>query len=79
SMARTFGFYEQLAYLHQNNLAIGASLDNAVGVTNEGVLNEGGLRYDDEFVRHKLLDAIGDFNVCVYILGNFKCFKSRHT
>ncbi|WP_156470846.1 UDP-3-O-acyl-N-acetylglucosamine deacetylase [Francisella hispaniensis] len=79
SKARTFGFYEQLAYLHQNNLAKGASLDNAVGITNEGVLNEGGLRYDDEFVRHKLLDAIGDFYVGGYILGHFNCFKSGHT
>ncbi|QIV93912.1 UDP-3-O-acyl-N-acetylglucosamine deacetylase [Allofrancisella frigidaquae] len=79
SRARTFGFYEQLAYLHQNNLAKGASLDNAVGITNEGVLNEGGLRYADEFVRHKLLDAIGDFYVGGYILGHFNCYKSGHT
>ncbi|MED7820233.1 MULTISPECIES: UDP-3-O-acyl-N-acetylglucosamine deacetylase [unclassified Francisella] len=79
SKARTFGFYEQLAYLHQNNLAKGASLDNAVGISNEGVLNEGGLRYSDEFVRHKLLDAIGDFYVGGYILGHFNCFKSGHT
>ncbi|MEY8702768.1 UDP-3-O-acyl-N-acetylglucosamine deacetylase [Francisella philomiragia] len=79
SKARTFGFYEQLAYLHQNNLAKGASLDNAVGITNDGVLNEGGLRYEDEFVRHKLLDAIGDFYVGGYILGHFNCFKSGHT
>ncbi|ASG67249.1 UDP-3-O-[3-hydroxymyristoyl] N-acetylglucosamine deacetylase [Francisella halioticida] len=79
SKARTFGFYEQLAYLHQNNLAKGASLDNAVGISNEGVLNEDGLRYDDEFVRHKLLDAIGDFYVGGYILGHFNCFKSGHT
>ncbi|QIV95399.1 UDP-3-O-[3-hydroxymyristoyl] N-acetylglucosamine deacetylase [Allofrancisella inopinata] len=79
SKARTFGFYEQLAYLHQNNLAKGASLDNAVGITNEGVLNEGGLRYADEFVRHKLLDAIGDFYVGGYILGHFNCYKSGHT
>ncbi len=79
SKARTFGFYEQLAYLHQNNLAKGASLDNAVGISNEGVLNEGGLRYDDEFVRHKLLDAIGDFYVGGYILGHFNCYKSGHT
>lgn len=79
SKARTFGFYEQLAYLHQNNLAKGASLDNAVGISNEGVLNEGGLRYEDEFVRHKLLDAIGDFYVGGYILGHFNCYKSGHT
>ncbi len=79
SKARTFGFYEQLEYLHANNLAKGASLDNAVGISNEGVLNEGGLRYEDEFVRHKLLDAIGDFYVGGYILGHFNCYKSGHT
>ena len=79
SKARTFGFYEQLEYLHKNNLAKGASLDNAVGITNEGVLNEGGLRYEDEFVRHKLLDAIGDFYVGGFILGHFNCYKSGHT
>jgi UDP-3-O-[3-hydroxymyristoyl] N-acetylglucosamine deacetylase len=79
SKARTFGFYEQLEYLHQNNLAKGASLDNAVGISNEGVLNEGGLRYEDEFVRHKLLDAIGDFYVGGYIFGHFNCYKSGHT
>lgn len=79
SKARTFGFYEQLAYLHQNNLAKGASLDNAVGISDEGVLNEGGLRYEDEFVRHKLLDAIGDFYVGGFILGHFNCYKSGHT
>ena len=79
SKARTFGFYEQLEYLHKNNLAKGASLDNAVGISNEGVLNEGGLRYEDEFVRHKLLDAIGDFYVGGYILGHFNCYKSGHT
>lgn len=78
SRARTFGFVEQLDYLHQNNLAKGASLDNAVGVTNDGVLNEGGLRYDDEFVKHKLLDAIGDFYVGGAIIGYFNCYKSGH-
>ena len=79
SKARTFGFYEQLEYLHQNNLAKGASLDNAVGISNDGILNKGGLRYADEFVRHKLLDAIGDFYVGGYILGHFNCYKSGHT
>ncbi len=77
--ARTFGFVEQLEYLHANNLAKGASLDNAVGVTNEGVANPEGLRYPDEFVKHKLLDAIGDFYVGGAILGYFNCYKSGHT
>lgn len=79
SAARTFGFVEQLDYLHQNNLAKGASTDNAVGVTADGVINEGGLRYPDEFVKHKLLDAIGDFYVGGAILGHFNCYKSGHT
>lgn len=79
SAARTFGFVEQLEYLHKNNLAKGASADNAVGVTADGVINEGGLRYPDEFVKHKLLDAIGDFYVAGPILGRFNCYKSGHT
>lgn len=77
--ARTFGFVEQLEYLHANNLAKGASLDNAVGVTNDGVANPDGLRYPDEFVKHKLLDAIGDCYVGGAILGHFNCYKSGHT
>lgn len=78
SKARTFGFYEQLEYLHQNNIAKGASLANAIVITNDGVLNKEGLRYEDEFVRHKLLDAIGDFYVGGYIIGHFNCYKSGH-
>lgn len=77
--ARTFGFIEQLDYLHANNLAKGASLDNAVGISDEGVMNEGGLRYKDEFVKHKLLDSIGDFYVAGAIQGHFNCYKSGHT
>ncbi|WP_235842337.1 UDP-3-O-acyl-N-acetylglucosamine deacetylase [Cysteiniphilum halobium] len=77
--ARTFGFVEQLDYLHANHLAKGASLDNAVGITNEGIANPEGLRYPDEFVKHKLLDAIGDFYVGGAILGHFNCYKSGHT
>lgn len=77
--ARTFGFVEQLDYLHANNLAKGASLDNAIGITSDGVANVGGLRYPDEFVKHKLLDAIGDFYVGGAILGHFNCYKSGHT
>ena len=78
SRARTFGFVEELEYLHANNLAKGASLDNAVGITKEGVLNEGGLRYKDEFVKHKILDAIGDFYVGGHIIGHFNAYKSGH-
>jgi UDP-3-O-[3-hydroxymyristoyl] N-acetylglucosamine deacetylase len=78
SQARTFGFVEELEYLHANNLAKGASLDNAVGISKVGVMNEGGLRYNDEFVKHKILDAIGDFYVGGNIVGHFNAYKSGH-
>ncbi|MCF6776507.1 UDP-3-O-acyl-N-acetylglucosamine deacetylase [Thiotrichales bacterium 19X7-9] len=78
SRARTFGLVSQLEYLHAHNRAKGASLDNAIGVTDEGVMNKGGLRYKDEFVKHKLLDAIGDFYVGGAIIGCFNCYKSGH-
>lgn len=61
--ARTFGFDYEIEYLKKNNLALGGTLENAIVVTNTGVLNPGGLRYEDEFVRHKMLDIIGDLKV----------------
>ncbi|MFZ9034653.1 MAG: UDP-3-O-acyl-N-acetylglucosamine deacetylase [Francisellaceae bacterium] len=79
SAARTFGFVAELDYLHANNLAKGASLDNAVGITDKGVMNPEGLRFEDEFVAHKLLDAIGDFYVGGAIIGRFNCYKSSHS
>ena len=63
--ARTFGFMRDIEYLRQRNLVLGGSLDNAVVVDDYRVLNSDGLRYEDEFVRHKVLDAIGD----LYLLG----------
>lgn len=66
SRARTFGFVEDVERMHAAGLALGGSLDNAVVVGDDGVLNEEGLRYGDEFVRHKLLDCIGDF----YLTGH---------
>lgn len=78
SQARTFGFVEQLDYLHHQGLAKGASLENAIGITNEGIANPEGLRYPDEFVKHKLLDAIGDFYAGGPIIGYFNCYKSGH-
>ncbi|MCM1962641.1 UDP-3-O-acyl-N-acetylglucosamine deacetylase [Acinetobacter pittii] len=79
SEARTFGFMKDLDYLKANNLALGASLDNAIGVDDTGVVNEEGLRFADEFVRHKILDAVGD----LYLLGHqviakFDGYKSGH-
>lgn len=78
SRARTFGFVKDLERLQANNLAKGASLENAVGITDEGVLNPEGLRYDNEFVKHKLLDAIGDLYVAGAILGKFTGHKTSH-
>lgn len=79
SRARTFGFLKDLEVLRANKLALGGSVDNAVVVDDYKVVNEGGLRYHDEFVKHKILDAIGDF----YLLGNsligaFTGYKSGH-
>jgi len=80
SRARTFGFMADYEYLREKNLALGGSLDNAVVVDDYRVLNEDGLRYEDEFVRHKALDALGD----IYLLGSsligaFKGYKSGHS
>ncbi len=79
SRARTFGFMRDIERLRSMNLALGGSVDNAIVVDEFKVLNEDGLRYDDEFVKHKILDAIGD----LYLLGNsligeFKGYKSGH-
>lgn len=79
SRARTFGFLRDVEYLQSKGLGLGASLDNAIGLDDYRVLNKEGLRYEDEFVRHKTLDAIGDLFVCGYsILGSFSAYKSGH-
>lgn len=79
SRARTFGFMHEIEYLRSKGLARGGSVDNAIVVDEYRILNEDGLRYEDEFVKHKVLDAIGD----LYLLGNsligeFKAYKSGH-
>lgn len=79
SRARTFGLASQLEELHTQKLALGASLDNAVGLSAEAVMNPEGLRNADEFVRHKLLDAIGDLYVSGPIEGLYRGFKPSHT
>ena len=77
--ARTFGFLKEVEYLKANGLARGGSYDNAVVIGDEGVLNPGGLRYSDEFVRHKILDTIGDFSLTGYpILGHIRTYKAGH-
>ncbi|WP_163574967.1 UDP-3-O-acyl-N-acetylglucosamine deacetylase [Halomonas faecis] len=78
--ARTFGFMRDLEYLRANDLALGGSLDNAIVVDDYRIVNEGGLRYDDEFVKHKVLDAIGDLYQLGYsLIGEFRGIKSGHS
>lgn len=79
SRARTFGFMRELEMLRENNLALGASLDNAIGLDDYRVINEDGLRYEDEFVKHKILDAIGDLYLLGHsLIGAFSGHKSGH-
>lgn len=77
--ARTFGFDYEVEYLKANNLALGGTLDNAIVVKKDGVLNPGGLRFEDEFVRHKMLDIIGDLKVLnKNIKGHLIAVKAGH-
>ncbi len=79
SRARTFGFIKDLEALRAKNLALGGSLDNAIVVDDYRVLNEDGLRYEDEFVKHKILDAIGDLYLLGHsLIGGFTGYKSGH-
>jgi len=79
SRARTFGFLSEIEALREQNLALGGSLDNAVVLDEYRVLNEEGLRYDDEFVKHKILDAIGDLYLLGHtLIGSFRGHKSGH-
>ncbi len=77
--ARTFGFLIEVETLKANGLARGGSLDNAVVIGDEGILNEGGLRYQDEFVRHKIMDSVGDLSLAGHsFIGHVKAYKSGH-
>jgi len=79
SRARTFGFLRDIEMLRERNLALGGSMDNAIVVDDYRVLNEDGLRYDDEFVKHKILDAIGDLYLLGHsLIGAFSGYKSGH-
>ncbi len=79
SRARTFGFMRDVEALRARNLALGGSLDNAVVVDDYRIINDDGLRYEDEFVRHKVLDAIGDLYLLGYsLVGAFEGHKSGH-
>ncbi len=77
--ARTFGFLRDIQYLQSMNLALGASLENAIGLDEHSVLNPEGLRFEDEFVRHKILDAMGDMMVLgATVIGEYSAVASSH-
>jgi len=77
--ARTFGFAKDIQYLQSQNLALGATLQNAIGLDEHKVLNPEGLRFDNEFARHKILDALGDMMVSGHnILGKYESFAGSH-
>ncbi len=79
SKARTFGFLHEVQYLRSKGLALGGSLENAVVLDDKKVLNTEGLRFPDEFVRHKILDAIGDMALLgVNFIGNYEAFAGSH-
>ncbi len=79
SRARTFGFMKEIEQLREKNLALGGSMDNAIVVDDYRVINEDGLRYEDEFVRHKVLDVIGDLYLLGHsLIGAFSGYKSGH-
>ncbi len=79
SRARTFGFMNDIEYLRSKNLVQGGSMNNAIVLDEYRILNEDGLRYDDEFVKHKMLDAIGDLYLLGFsLVGAFTGFKSGH-
>ncbi|MBI9077125.1 MAG: UDP-3-O-acyl-N-acetylglucosamine deacetylase [Desulfatibacillum sp.] len=79
SRARTFGFLQELEFMKQCGLAKGGSLENAIVLDHERVINEEGLRFEDEFARHKLLDCLGDFSLLgIPILGHIVTHKSGH-
>jgi UDP-3-O-[3-hydroxymyristoyl] N-acetylglucosamine deacetylase len=79
SRARTFGFMRDLEYMRERNLGLGGSMDNAIVLDEFRVLNDDGLRYADEFVRHKILDAVGDLYLLGHpVLGAYEGFKSGH-
>ena len=79
SRARTFGFFQEIEYLKSQNLIKGGSLDNAIVIKDKKPLNKDGLRYDNELMRHKVLDVVGDLYLSGYpIIGTYKGFKTGH-
>ena len=79
SKARTFGFYHEIEYLKSQNLIKGGSLDNAIVIKDRKPLNKDGLRYENELMRHKVLDVVGDLYLAGYtIIGQYNGFKTGH-
>lgn len=79
SRARTFGFMRDLEMMNARNLALGGSMENAVALDEFRILNPEGLRYDDEFLKHKMLDALGDLYLCGHsLIGELRAFKTGH-
>ena len=79
SKARTFGFFQEIEYLKSQNLIKGGSLDNAIVIKDKKPINKDGLRYDNELMRHKVLDVVGDLYLSGYpIIGTYKGFKTGH-
>jgi len=79
SRARTFGFLHEVQYLRSKGLALGGSLENAIVLDEKKILNPEGLRFDDEFVRHKILDAIGDMSLIgMNFIGNYEALAGSH-
>jgi UDP-3-O-[3-hydroxymyristoyl] N-acetylglucosamine deacetylase len=77
--ARTFGFTRDVESMRSHGLALGGGLDNAIVMDDYKVLNSDGLRYDDEFVKHKILDAMGDLYLLGRpLLGHYRAFRSGH-
>ena len=78
--ARTFGSMKDMDHLQSQGLALGANVDNAIAIGEHGIVNEEGLRFDDEFVKHKILDAIGDLYLLGHnLIGQFTGYKSGHS
>ncbi|SMN13195.1 UDP-3-O-[3-hydroxymyristoyl] N-acetylglucosamine deacetylase [Bathymodiolus heckerae thiotrophic gill symbiont] len=79
SRARTFGYMRDVKRLQENNLALGASMDNAIALSDDDVLNEDGMRYENEFVKHKILDIVGDLYLLgSNLIGHYEGYKTGH-
>ena len=79
SRARTFGYERDVEMLQKQNLALGASIDNAIALSDDDILNEDGMRYHNEFVKHKILDIVGDlFLLGGNVIGHYEGYKTGH-